>query len=184
MNSSVPSESVLADAIASATELAAKKLFAQHPGHYYYLSLITTGEAHAPVLAAWSEEALEEAVRNEADKEDSRWGLKWSYADSPYFCFGEEYFENVNTLFTLRPKLHELNEIQSKDEYELRLRAMESAIAMLDRRGIFSQYQDRDSIIVNVEVMPPDFTNTLRAMRLNPPEAIRTWIEEIAEPVP
>lgn len=66
MITSMAGETKLSDAIATAAELAIEKLFAQHPGHYYYLSLITTGEAHPPVLAAWSEEALEEAVKNTA----------------------------------------------------------------------------------------------------------------------
>lgn len=61
---------------------------------------------------------------------------------------------------------------------------MESAIVKLDRKGVFGHGGDRERIVVNVEVMPPDFTNTQRAVRLNPPEAVRTWIDEAAEPIP
>ena len=75
MDTSLSSELELSDAIASASVLAIRKLFAEHPGAVYYLSLITTGEAAALVLAAWSE-TLEQAVQNEADKEDARWGLR------------------------------------------------------------------------------------------------------------
>ena len=183
MNTSYPTEVELSCAIESAAGMAINDLFAQHPGHYYYLSLITTGEAHSPVLAAWSEEALEEAVKNEVDKEDARYGLKWSYADSPFYCFGEDRFTQVNNLFEKRPDIHSLDDNARNAEYELRLRAMESAIAKLDQRGIFGIGEERLKIVVNVEVMPPDYTNTQRAMRLNPPEAIRTWLEEAAEPV-
>ena len=63
MDTSLSSELELSDAIASASVLAIRKLFAEHPGRYYYLSLITTGEALAPVLAAWSEEGLNKQFR-------------------------------------------------------------------------------------------------------------------------
>lgn len=35
--------------------------------------------------------------------------------------------------------------------------------------------------LFNAEFMPPDFTNTKRALRLNPREALNEWLEEIAE---
>jgi hypothetical protein len=181
MTASCPTETELATAIESAVAMAIKSLFVEHPGHFYYVSLITTGEALPPVLAAWSEEALEEALRNEADKEDARWGLKWSYADSPFYCYGNQYFEQVTKLFAKRPDITLLNGSAGQAEYDLRLRAMESALARLDRQGTFGIGEERLKIIVNVEVMPPDFTNTQRAARLNPPEAIRTWLEEAAE---
>jgi hypothetical protein len=63
-------------AIESAAGAAIRELFAVHPGHYYYLSLITTGEAHAPVIAAWSEEALEQAVGEADDPDIALWDLK------------------------------------------------------------------------------------------------------------
>jgi hypothetical protein len=181
MTTPIPTESDLARAIASAAETAIRKLFAEHPGRYYYLSLITTGEAHPPVLAAWSQEALEDAVKKHANSVATRWVLKWSYADSPYFCFGEEFFEPVRQLFAMRPDIHSLNNGTRNAEYELRLGAMEAAMSTLDQRGLFGLGKDRHNIVINVEVMPPDYTNTLRAMRLNPPEAARTWLEEAAE---
>jgi len=190
MNKSYPTEDELVAAIESAAEMAIKDLFVRHPGHYYYLSFITTGEAHPPILAAWSEEALEEAVRNEVDsrrrpdKEDARWGLKWSYADSPFCCYGSEHFERVNHLFAMRPGIDSLDASAWEAEYDLRLRAMETALSRLDLKGTFGVGEERLRMVVNVEVMPPDFTNTERAKRLNPPEAIRTWLEEAAEPLP
>jgi hypothetical protein len=168
-------------AIKLAVLQAATELFARHPGHYYYFSLITTGEAHAPVIAAWSDEALEEAVKNEVDKENAKWGLKWSYADSPFYCFGEDHFSEVNRLFSLRPIVYGLTDDKWKSEVILRMGAMEQAIAELDAQGLFGVGDTRRTIVVNVEVMPPDRSNTERAIRLNPPEAIEEWLREAAE---
>lgn len=181
MTSSVPSEQELASAITNATSKAVQKLFSEHPGHYYYVSLITSGDALAPTLSAWSIEALEQSVRHAPDRERARWLLKWSYADSPYCSFGDEFFEPVRQLFEMRPSIHSLSDDDWNAEYELRLRAMESAMSQVDNSGVFGTGEQRLGMVVNVEVMPPDFTNTLRAHRLNPPEAIRTWLEEAAE---
>lgn len=177
----MPTEEELSSAIEAAAAMAIEALFREHPGRYYYVALITTGEAHPPILAAWSNEALEEAVKNAPDQERERWLLKWSYADSPFCCFGEEFFEPVRKLFAMRPDVHSLDEIAGEAEYEERLRATETAISRLDSRGVFGVDEERSKIVVNVEVMPPDYTNTLRARRLNPPEAIRTWLEAAAE---
>ncbi len=187
MSFAYPTKTELARAIEAAARKAIDELFAQYPDHrFYYLSLLTTGEVHPPVLVAWSEEALEDAVRDEVDQEDARYWLKWSYADSPFFCFGEAHFEEVKELFEKRPDAslqddEDYSGSASEAEHNLRLDAMESAIRTLDRRGLFGAGENRSSIVVNVEVMPPDCTNTERAMRLNPPEAIREWLEEAAE---
>ena len=167
--------------IEKATQQAFAGLVELHPGRFYYFSLITTGEAHSPVVAAWSYEALQEAVEGESDVKDAIWGLKWSYADSPYYCFGEEYFKNVELLFGQRPDIRLLSGQERKDEFDLRLRAMEEAIAALDAKGVFGMGTSRNRIVVNVEVMPPDVSNTDRAKRLNPAEAIEEWLEEAAE---
>ena len=51
----------------------------------------------------------------------------------------------------------------------------------LDMNGMFGQGEQRLGIVINAEFMPPDFTNTERALRLNPKEALEEWLEEIAE---
>lgn len=173
--------SPLTKAIADAARKAISALFSKHRERFYYLSLITSGEAHAPVIAAWSEEALERAVEGALDKEDMRWGLKWSYADSPYFCFGEEHFAVVNAMFAARPDIRGLCGLESQREYDYRLDAMEEALACLDSEGLFGTGDERLRIVINAEVMPPDFTNTARAKRLNPAKAIETWLKEAAE---
>ncbi len=45
---------------------------------------------------------------------------------------------------------------------------MEKAMVRLDATSIFGKGNERESIYINVEVIPPDHTNTERAKRLNP----------------
>ena len=178
----VPPTSIqLTDAIVTATRTAVSRLFRQHPERFYYCSLITTGEAHAPYLSAWSEEALEAAAQSDPDPASAREMLKWSYADSPFCCFGQEHFGTVRALFEDRPAMDHRNPEQWEAEWQFRVRAMEAAVAQLDREGLFGRGHDRAKIVVNVDVMPPDVTNTERARRLNPPEAISDWLVEAAE---
>lgn len=174
-------EHKLVAAIKDATKRAYEDLLRLHPGKYYYFSLITTGEAHSPVVAAWSEEALEEAVKGEDDKDDARWGLKWSYADSPYYCFGEEYFQEAEHLFSKRPDIRQLDGVERTRELSFRFGVMEEAVQALESEGLFGVGDSRNGIVVNVEVMPPDPSNAERAIRLNPPKAIVEWLEEAAE---
>lgn len=47
--------------------------------------------------------------------------------------------------------------------------------------GIFGSGGRRKSMVVLVEIMPPDYTNTERALRLNSREALKEWLEEAAE---
>jgi hypothetical protein len=171
----------LTKAIEEATRHAFTELLERHPEHFYYFSLITTGEGHSPVVAAWSREALEKAVANSADIEDAVWGLKWSYADSPYYCFGEKHFQKVNDLFAARPKMSELVGQERVKEFTWRMQAMEKAMANLNSAGLFGTGQIRNAIVINVEVMPPDSTNTDRARRLNPIDALTDWLAECAE---
>jgi hypothetical protein len=184
MNNNPPSQAELIDAIELATRQAVNELFAQHAEQFYYLTLITGGEALSPVLSAWSVEALERAISIAADKDEARFNLEWCYASSPYFCFGEEYFREVERLFDLRPDIDSFKDDSEESwqaEYELRLGAMEEALARLDRTGMFGIGEARNRIVVNAEVMPPDYSNTVRAQRLNPPAAIRDWLIHVAE---
>jgi hypothetical protein len=172
----------LADAITKASRKAFSDLFSEYPGHYYYCALITTGEAHAPVISAWSQEALSAVVAGEKNPDDARLALKWSYADSPYYCYGSQHFEAVNTLIAERPRLTPgLSDEDWADEYQLRLEAMVAAMSTLDAEGVFGEGRKRLGTVILVEVAPPDNTNTERALRLNPPEALKEWLEEAAE---
>ena len=55
-----------------------------------------------PVVSAMSEEALDRVIKKyieeykvEDSPENLRQDLKWSYADSPYNLYGEQYFTKV-----------------------------------------------------------------------------------------
>ncbi|MGC9497430.1 DUF4303 domain-containing protein [Streptomyces sp. WG7] len=53
-------------------------------------------------------------------------------------------------------------------------------MARLDAEGLFVTGRERHSVVVNVEVVPPDTGDDERALRLNPPEALGDWLEEAA----
>jgi hypothetical protein len=175
----IPSQKKLEDAIYDALDKALIKLLSMYPDHnFYYFALITTGEASSPFISAWSRELLENSAKSIEDTED----LKWSYSESPLCFFAEEYFKTVDDLFQLRPEMHsDLSDEEWKLEYNQRLDAMEFALKRLDLNGVFGRGEARNKIYINVECMPPDYTNTERAYRLNPINALNTWLEEAAE---
>lgn len=168
--------------IQKATKKAFTQLFQEHNENFYYCSLITTGEGLCPIISAWSEEALENAVKDVADVEEARYDLKWSYAESPYFAYGEEYFEEVKKVFSERMKQCTTDDEKEK-EVLLRINSMERVMHNLDKEGIFGKGKKRLDIVINAEFMPPDYTNTERAFRLNPKEALKQWLEEMAEEI-
>jgi hypothetical protein len=184
MGKKLPFKNELEGAIANATRSAVSSLFRDHPGeHFYYCALITTGEALSPNLTAWSVEALDEAVRNTGEKDDHqvRVELKWSYADSPYYCYGEQYFDEVKDSFDAIDSLVRANAESWEAAYELKMSVMVAAMKLLDGEGLFGKGKRRDEIVINVECMPPDYTNVERARQLNPPRALVDWINEAAE---
>lgn len=86
-------------------------------------------------------------------------------------------------LFARRPEMDAFGpEDAWTEECELRLRAMETAMARLSAEGLFGHGAERLGVVVAVEIMPPDETNRGRVMRLNPPDALRDWLEHAAEP--
>lgn len=180
-DASPPSERELTEAIRQAACLALRDLFTSRFERFYYIALITTGEALPPFLSAWSREALATEVEKAGLADETF--LKWSYADSPYLCFGDRHFTEVNRLFALRPGIDTLDEDGWQKEYTLRLDAMEQAIRLLDDEGAFGTGDERSNLVINVEVMPPDRTNTERAYRLNPEgsPALIEWLEEAGE---
>ena len=68
------------------------------------------------------------------------------------------------------------------EEYEFRMDSMEKVMSDLDKEGIFGSGEKRKNIVVAAEVMPPDYTNTERVLRLNSRETLKEWLEEAAEP--
>ena len=95
---------------------------------------------------------------------------------------GMEYFEDVNKVFLDR--MRDLMTEKDKDrEVQLRINSMERVMHNLDMNGVFGNGEKRLDIVINAEFMPPDYTNTERALRLNPREALTDWLEEIAEEI-
>ena len=173
-------DEILVELIQDATQKALSKLFQEHKEKFYYCSLITTGEGVCPIISAWSEEALERVAKEEDNVEEAKYFLKWSYAETPYFAYGKEYFADVNKVFLER--MRKLTTENEKDnEIQLRINSMEKVMHNLDMKGMFGKGKQRLGIVINAEFMPPDFTNTERALRLNPKDALNEWLEEIAE---
>jgi hypothetical protein len=92
------SSNELKQAIKEAVKKSVEDLFKINE-NFYWLVLITTEEAHPPLLSAWSFEALNK-YNNDINK-------KWSYYESPYFNYGQKYFLKANKLFNLRPVMDE-----------------------------------------------------------------------------
>lgn len=175
-------DDILVEKIQNATKKALSELFKEHRERFYYCSLITTGEGLCPIISAWSYEALDR-VANEGDNvEEEKYYLKWSYDETPYFAYGEEYFQEVNRLFLERMRLLKTQK-EKEEEIKLRINSMEEAMHNLDMEGMFGSGEERMMIVINAEFMPPDYTNTERALRLNPKEALSEWLEEIAEEI-
>ena len=165
----------LSKSIESYVERSVRDLFESKPEDYYYITLSTTGEARAPVLSAWSQQSLE------AVPPEDRPLLKWSYADSPHYHFGESYFDDLEVVFRRRPSPNELSEHDWKTEVNARIAAMEDAVARLDSRGLFGSGARRDKLLIAVEVMPPDASNIARITRLNAGTRLDEWLSETAE---
>lgn len=168
--SMTPTEADLADALTAATRAAVTNLFRDNPGHaFYYVTLTTPGEAFGPALSAWSHEAL--AQRADADE------VRYSYADSPFSILGEEHLKPVRDLFAARPAVFDLDDEASDAEFDLRLRAMETALRRLSDEGLFGAGEARAEILILAEVVPEDEDNVARARRLNPPgSALDAWL--------
>ena len=162
--------------IESYIDQAVRALFESKPDDFYYITLVTTGEAYTPVLSAWSRQALD------AVPAADRSFLKWSYADSPYYHFGERWFDDLSAVFDQRASMSELSDSEWRAEVDARLDAMEKAMARLDARGLFGSGQQRDELVVAVEVMPPDASNLARVARLNEGGRLDEWLSEVAEP--
>lgn len=175
-------DDVLVDIIQSAARKAFSKLHEEHKETFYYYSLITTGEGLCPIISAWSKEALNRVASEMEDVEEAKLYLKWSYDETPYFAFGEDFFEDVNKVFLERMRIL-MTEEEMEREIQLRINSMEKVMHNLDMEGLFGSGDKRLGAVINAEFMPPDFTNTERALRLNPRAALDDWLEEIAEEI-
>lgn len=174
--------------IEKAVNRAAIDLFNSTKETFYFFVLSTTGEALAPFVSAWSYETLQQQSIIQNWNTDDIADFKWSSTESPYFEFGSQYFDQVKQAFSARPDIDPLKpeaeyEVEYEKEFNFRINAMMEALHRCDKKGIFSLNQDRSEIMINVEILPPDYTNTIRAKKLNPLDAIQTWLKEAAEPM-
>ncbi|MBC9248442.1 DUF4303 domain-containing protein, partial [Paracoccus sp. 11-3] len=105
--------------------------------------------------------------------------------DSPYVDYGRKYFSAVNAAFDKLPEMtEEMSPDQWDREYNFRISAMTKAMQALSAEGLFGDGQKRENLLLIVEVVPPDASNTERARLLNKAgsPALEAWIEEAAEP--
>ncbi|MER6667735.1 DUF4303 domain-containing protein [Amycolatopsis japonica] len=90
---------------------------------------------------------------------------------------GEEHLKPVRDLFAARPDVFELDDEASEAEFDLRLRAMETALQRLADEGLFGVGEARAETLILAEVVPEDEDNVARARRLNPPgPALDAWL--------
>lgn len=171
---------ILVNEINIAVTYSVKELFNNHTNEdFYYISLITSGEAHLPILSAWSYQKLHK-LSNYDDQEAHF--IKWSYADSPYTMYKNKFFHNVEKILESRD-IKNMNERDLNSEFDFRINAMVDAMHQADMNGVFGLGESRLNLLINVEVMPPDITNVIRAKKLNPKNSkiLPIWIEEAGE---
>lgn len=155
---------------------------------FYYFSLLID-EGMFPYISAWSYEALDNIVseivlNNTIEFENEKLEYKWSPCDSPYCAYEHNlHFKKVDKLIEIRNANMNFDK-EFEYEFAIRLNSMEEAMKQLDYEGFFGSNDDRKNIIISVEVIPPDFTNTSRIKRLNPHSnsLIQEWLELCAEP--
>ena len=134
----------LVSIVQACTRLAFSELFGNKE-HFYYCVLLVTGEGYAPTISAWSWEALDrECAKQEA--EHLRGELMWSYADSPYYAFGKEFFLPVQHHLSLRPSIDELSDEEWDKEWQDRMLAYERAMKNLDEEGFWGQGETRKQV--------------------------------------
>ncbi len=168
----------LGAALVGAARSAFRELFAARPDdHFYYCSMTTTGEGTPPSIVAWSWEALDE-VCLKLNGSVTRENLKWSYADSPFLGFGAHHFTEAREILRRRPQPDYDDEEQWDGEIEVRLMAMEAAMAQLDAEGLFGKDVERSQLVVCVEIVPFDPSNRDRVLRLNSTEAAAAWLSQ------
>lgn len=159
------------------------ELFRKYNEKFYYCTLIMA-ECSTPFISAWSEEALERFLteHNLQNDEENISLYKWSYADSPYCGYGyERYFKQVENLF--EACFNDISDCEWNNMFGVWISCMEDVMLVLDNDGLFGVGKRRNEIFVNAEVIPPDYSNTERAIRLNriASTVLKEWLEGAEE---
>lgn len=164
-----------------ATKQAFIELFKEHNESFYYCTLITTKEGNCPYISAWSWEALKVFMDKGQIPKTEIINYKWSYADSPYCAYGWDYFKEVEAyVLEKKPKIINDEEACYKWVNSI-IETMEKVMSTLDEQGVFGVGARRKNLLINAEFIPPDHTNTVRALRLNQEEDIQSWLREASE---
>lgn len=161
----------LVEALQNAFQNTVTSLRTEHNENFYYYAFIFDEGLH-PYISAWSYEAYEKSVIDNQINDDDKTWWKWNYADSPYAVYGyDEFFSEVSELLDERE-----NKLSDDDLYDIewntRIASMEEALKRLDKRGFFGVGKNRKSVVINVEIAPPDCQEYERAMRLNPKSSL------------
>lgn len=152
-------EKALRDSFSSLTSM--------HNEHFYYFAFIMDEGLH-PYISAWSYESLEESIINNKISDEEKGWWKWDYADSPYAVYGyDEFFGEAGTLLDKREKELTEDELYDKEWY-VRIASMIEAMKRLDNKGFFGTGEDREKVVINVEIAPPDGIEKENALFLNP----------------
>ncbi len=166
-----------AQVIAEATRAALSELRATHPETFHVVGLADAGAPAPPYLMVGSAEG------------DARSGVdRWDLAASPYAVWGyDDHFGSVIELYEDDGLFAMDRDIISKDAqlvvaHANHLATLEEALRILDIDGFFGTGADRESVLLTVEVTPPDHMNVGFARRLNPDgPLLDEWLTTVAE---
>lgn len=147
---------------------------------FYYVSLTVDEGGATPVFSAWSREAYIDACEKLPADDDPLW-IKWSYSDSPYFNYKEENFFSAHAAWESKGSIDEFDAHEWINELNKRLNSLVRSFSALDDEGLFGAGENRNAIVINVEIVPPTHENTIRVKRLNPQSAIKEWLDEASE---
>ncbi len=156
-----------------------KSLFKKNEKFYYFSFLIDEGIR--PYISAWSYEALERVTSELGLSSNLKLEYKYSPCDSPYCAYEHDSHFSESDEMLESNDIFSLSDEEFDKEFDLRLNSMEEAMKRLDCKGFFGFGDDRKKIIITVEVVPPDWTNTTRIKRLNPESNIEEWLELCSE---
>lgn len=150
--------------------------------NFYYFTLSTGGEALTPGHSIWSEELLEKEAKKQAEENNDDYmsikeELKFSPVESPLFYHYERYFKKVEDLFSKRPNIHELNDENFDKEFNLRIDTMVKSLKNADKKGAFGINEERKRWFINVQILPPDSSNLIRAKIFNSEKKVQEWLD-------
>jgi hypothetical protein len=148
-----------------------------HPEEdFYYYVLWTTGVVHRPAPCACSKQGLARAMEKYRESEPAH--LRWSEADSPYDCFGDEHFLEVERLFRRYGDPYD----RADEDTDVLFSAIVGAMQDLDSDGFFGEARERESVVINVTIPGEEDEVRLldRAKLLNPRASLRTLLRDYA----